>query len=144
MLDDHGLPAALRWYANQMSARAGIHVSVLAAVPDERIASEIEIALFRIAQEALNNVIKHARATSAEITLARSGPAYVMSIVDDGVGFRLGKELAERSRPELGLVTMRERAQAIGGDFRVDALPGGGTRLTVRIPAEDDDQDPHR
>jgi PAS domain S-box-containing protein len=132
-LDDHGLQPALAWYAKQFSARAGIGVSVRAGVPYERAAADVEIALFRIAQEALNNVAKHARAKSVEISLECHGSEYVMSVVDDGKGFRASDEHVDGPRPKLGMVTMRERAQAVGGRLSVEPHPGGGTRLTVRV-----------
>ena len=133
-LDDHGLQPALTWYAKQFSARAGIAVSVRAGAPYERVAADVEIALFRIAQEALNNVAKHARAKSVEIALQCHGSEYVMSVVDDGKGFRASDEHVEGSRPKLGMVTMRERAQAVGGRLNVEPHPSGGTRLMVRVP----------
>jgi signal transduction histidine kinase len=92
----------------------------------------VEIALFRIAQEALNNVAKHARAKSVVISLERQGSEYVMSVVDDGVGLRAGEKRA--GRPGLGMVTMRERAQAVGGRLSVEPCPSGGTQLIVRVP----------
>jgi len=134
MLDDHGLVLALDWYARQFSARTGLLVAVRGLEPAERPAPETEIALFRIAQEALNNVVKHARASQVEITIERSGFNYVMSVKDDGVGFDAANENAAR-RPGLGMVTMRERAQAVGGRFEVRSMPTGGTRLTVQVPA---------
>jgi two-component system sensor histidine kinase UhpB len=132
MLDDYGLKPALDWCANQFSARAGIAVSVRASQPAERVGTDVEIALFRIAQEALNNVTKHARASSVVIALERQGSEYVMSVADNGVGLRATEERV--GRPALGVVTMRERAQAVGGRFQIESLPGGGTQLTVRIP----------
>jgi two-component system sensor histidine kinase UhpB len=130
MLDDQGLALALDWYASQVTKRTGVLVAVLAPGPDERPAPRMEIALFRIAQEALNNVIKHASATRVEIILARQGAEYWMTVEDDGVGF------GNRDRPTqhlgLGMVTMRERSQAVGGSFEVRALPGSGTMLTAR------------
>ena len=132
MLDDHGLAAALDWYARQFSRRVGVAVAVQAAEPDERLAPEVETALFRIGQEALNNVAKHARARNVAITLWRSAGELVMSIADDGVGFAGGAPAPERTG--LGLVTMRERAQAIGGRLVIEPLREGGTRLTVKVP----------
>jgi PAS domain S-box-containing protein len=134
MLDDHGLFAALEWYAKQFTARTEIGVTVSCARPDERAAPESEIALFRIAQEALNNVVKHARASRVDIVLARSALHCTMSVTDDGVGLRPPGEHTDLPRPGLGLVTMRERAQALGGRFEAVLLPGGGTRLSVRLP----------
>jgi two-component system sensor histidine kinase UhpB len=134
MLDDHGLALALDWYAGQISARIGVAVTVRSLGPGGRLAPEAEIALFRIAQEALNNVVKHAGASRVEITLERSGSAYVMSVQDDGVGFDAVEGRMAR-RPSLGMVTMRERAEAVGGRFEVLTRPGGGTRLTVQVTA---------
>jgi two-component system sensor histidine kinase UhpB len=133
MLDDYGLRAALDWYAHQFSARAGIAVSVRASGPDQRVAPEAEIALFRIAQEALNNVAKHAQASKVAIVLERRESEYLLSVADDGVGLRAPGERADPHRPGFGMVTMRERAQALGGRFQIESLPGGGTELTVRI-----------
>jgi signal transduction histidine kinase len=134
MLDDHGLAAALTWYGKQFAARTGIAVSVQAPEPDERVAPEMSIALFRIVQEALNNVTKHAQAKSVVIALWRAGSEFVMSVADDGIGLPCTREDSERRSTGLGLATMRERAQALGGRFVIEALPERGTRLTVRVP----------
>ncbi|HEV8261622.1 MAG TPA: PAS domain-containing protein [Burkholderiales bacterium] len=134
MLEDFGLMAALQCYAKEFSLRTGLAVSVGGKEPSARIPADIEIALYRIVQEALNNVAKHARATTVAIALRRSGSEYEMSVTDDGVGFRTAGLGVQSSRPGLGMVTMRERAQAVGGCFEVMALPGNGTRLTVRVP----------
>jgi signal transduction histidine kinase len=99
-----------------------------------RPASQVEIALFRIAQEALNNVAKHARARRVEIALDHANGECVMSVRDDGVGFDGVSDTAGKAKPGLGMVTMRERAQAVGGRFEAGALPGRGTQLTVRVP----------
>jgi PAS domain S-box-containing protein len=133
-LDDHGLQSALGWYAKQFSARTGIAVSVRAGAPYERAAAEVEIALFRIAQEALNNVAKHASAKSVVIALESAGSEYTMSVVDDGTGFRPAGARADRPRLNLGMVTMRERAQAVRGRLSIEPRPSGGTQLTVRVP----------
>jgi PAS domain S-box-containing protein len=133
-LDDHGLPPALGRYADQFSARAGIAAMVRVGAPYERAALDVEIALFRIAQEALNNVAKHAGANSVVISLEYLGTEYVMSIVDDGIGFGASDVPVDRVRPKLGMVTMRERAEAVGGRLSIEPNPIGGTRLTVRVP----------
>jgi signal transduction histidine kinase len=93
----------------------------------------VELALFRISQEALNNIAKHARASRVEIALQRSVSAYELSVSDDGVGFDEAGESGSGRR--LGLVTMRERAQSLGGWIEVHSSTGEGTRLTVGIPA---------
>jgi PAS domain S-box-containing protein len=134
MLDDHGLAAALDWHARNFSRRTKIAVSVRCSERAVRPAPEVAIALFRIAQEALNNVAKHARAQRVDITLDRADGECVMSVQDDGIGFK-GAEIApDKPTAGFGMVTMRERSQAIGGRFEVRALPGRGTKLTVRAP----------
>ena len=134
MLDDYGLLPALQWYAKDFSKRTGIVVHVVGTECPERLAPEIEITLFRVAQEALTNVAKHAHATQVEVTLDYSGRKCVMSIADDGIGIGAARERGSGQRPRLGMVTMRERAQAIGGRFEVSAARAGGTQVTVSIP----------
>ena len=134
MLDDHGLAAALDWHARNFSMRTGIAVAVRGSEPFVRPSPQVEIALFRIAQEALNNVAKHARAHRVEIELDYSNGECVMSVQDDGIGFDGAAIASDKPKPGLGMVTMRERAQAVGGRFEVQALPGRGTQLTVRAP----------
>jgi two-component system sensor histidine kinase UhpB len=130
MLDDYGLLPAMHWYAKDFSRRTGIEVSVSGTDGLERPDAEMEITLFRIAQEALTNVAKHAHATRAQIELDQTDDRCRMTVRDDGVGI-VG---AGRERPGLGMVTMRERAQAVGGDFEVRNAPGGGAYITVEIP----------
>jgi len=133
MLDDHGLAAALDWHARNFSMRTGIAVAVRGGEPVVRPALQVEIALFRIAQEALNNVAKHARARRVEIALDHANSECVMSVQDDGIGFDDAAIASDKPKSGLGMVTMRERAQAVGGHFEVRALPGRGTQLTVRV-----------
>jgi PAS domain S-box-containing protein len=133
MLDDHGLAAALDWHARSFSTRTGIAVAVRGSEPAVRPPPPVQIALFRIAQEALNNVAKHARARRVEITLDHANGECVMSVQDDGIGFE-GVEGTDKPKPGLGMITMRERSQAVGGRFEVQAVHGHGTRLTVRVP----------
>jgi PAS domain S-box-containing protein len=134
MLDDHGLAAALDWHARNFSRRTGIAVTVRANETAGRPALQVEIALFRIAQEALNNVAKHARARRVEIALDHANGECVMSVEDDGIGFDDVEGTSQKPKPGLGMVTMRERAQAVGGSFDVRALSVRGTHLTVRVP----------
>ncbi len=137
MLDDLGLAPALEWHAKQFSKRTGIAVTVRGGgLPHERRSPEVEIALYRIAQEALNNVAKHARARHVEIDLDHTDGECTMSVEDDGTGFDNANPPHRKAKPGLGLVTMRERAQAVGARFELRKRPGGGTRLTVRLPRE--------
>jgi signal transduction histidine kinase len=134
MLDDHGLASALHWHARKFSRRTGIAVAVHADERSVQPAPQVQIALFRIAQEALNNIAKHAGARHAEIALDEENGDCVMSVRDDGIGFDVGENTSDRAKAGIGMVTMRERSQAVGGRFEVQALPGHGTRLTVRVP----------
>src|SRR5258706_1565631 len=134
MLDDFGLAAALERYAREFSARTGIAVAVRGIPASDRPAPHIEIGLFRIAQEALNNVAKHARARRVEIVLEHVDRECTMSVQDDGIGLAGIVGASDEANPRLGMVTMRERSEAIGGRFEVGTLPESGTRLTVRVP----------
>jgi signal transduction histidine kinase len=132
MLDDYGLLPAVQWYAKEFSSRTGIQVTVDGDEGMRRLTQTGEIALFRIMQEALNNVAKHAHARSVGIMLEHSDDQLIMSVSDDGVGLD-GASVSKR-RPGLGMVTMRERTQAVGGRFEIGAAAGRGTRVVVRIP----------
>jgi signal transduction histidine kinase len=135
MLDDYGLLPALQWYGEEFWRRTGIRVRVEGDEQMERVPQTSEIALFRIAQEALNNVTKHAHARHVDIALARNGSHVVMSVSDDGMGFDAAPAMASRRRrPGLGMVTMRERTQAVGGQFEIGPAPGRGARVVVRVP----------
>ncbi len=134
MLDDYGLLSALQWYGNEFSVRTGIDVKVHGDENMKRLPPSAEIALFRIAQEALNNIVKHAHANIVDVALQHEGGQCVMSLADDGVGFESVPVASSRRRARLGMLTMRERAQTVGGQFEVSAVPGGGTRVSVRVP----------
>ena len=93
-----------------------------------------EIALFRIVQEALNNVVKHAGATSVTIALHWSQGHLALAVSDNGAGYDPAVIPNTRRRQGLGMVTMRERAEALGGTFDIDAAPGRGTSVRIRVP----------
>jgi signal transduction histidine kinase len=97
------------------------------------VAPELALALFRIAQEALNNIGKHARATEIEVNLSRKGRELLLSVSDNGIGFVPGggKPPSERG---IGLGSMRERAEAVGGFADLRSSPGAGTKLVVNVP----------
>lgn len=129
-LDDYGLLAALRTYAEPCSMRLGIPVNVLGTDIDPRLSLTAETTLFRIAQEALNNIAKHARARRVEITVRATASHVILLVSDDGTGFDAARLDPQRS--SWGLKTMRERAQAIGADLRIESAPGSGTRILVK------------
>jgi PAS domain S-box-containing protein len=132
LLDEYGLTAALGWHAQEFSRRTGIQVSVdgEAAEAVRGLRVEAALALFRIAQEALNNVLKHARAAAVRVEVALGASDVVLSVQDDGTGF----EASQLPRGRLGMTTMRERAEAAGGRLEIDSAPGRGTRVIATVP----------
>lgn len=144
-LDDLGLPDALRQYAREWAQTAGIPVDVvdtgfwggLAAESEgpPRFAEPVESAIFRIVQEALTNVLKHARASAVSILLEQRRDELRLVIEDNGVGFNPQAPAHRRSgRRRLGLVGMQERATLAGGGLEIESAPGAGTTIYVRIP----------
>ena len=133
LLDDYGLTVALEWHAQQLELRTGLRVAVEGERLDPRPASEVEVALFRIAQEALTNVAKHAGASRARVALSSSAGRVTLVIEDDGRGIDVAaaNDPAESS---WGMAVMRERAVAVGGAMRVES-PGRGTRIVVEVAA---------
>jgi two-component system sensor histidine kinase UhpB len=132
-LDDLGLVAALENYVNQWAAEFGLHAEVHANGIDRGdLTSETATALYRIAQEALNNVAKHAQARSAVVLLDRSAARVSLIVEDDGKGFDVARQL--RSGERFGVTGMRERTLLLGGAFDVESTPGKGTTIVARIP----------
>lgn len=135
VLDNYGLTAALYWYAEQITERARLEIVIndhgLGAM---RLPLPIETGLFRIAQEALTNVVKHAKAKQVQIELTDQGSSLQMSVQDDGVGLKQPALAGKDSQPHWGMTIMRERARSLGGALEVESPPKGGLRLVVRIP----------
>jgi signal transduction histidine kinase len=128
MLDDLGLAAALEWHANQVSRSTGVKIKIAAdALPDD-LPEEHKISVFRIVQEALNNVSKHARASSVEITLRAADGGISVMIRDDGRGFRIPRTTG------LGLIGMQERVERLAGRMSVNSSFGEGTTVEVSLP----------
>jgi signal transduction histidine kinase len=131
-LETDGLAQALRNHAAAITSRTGLEVAIDVSL-DERLDADTEQALYRIGQEALHNVVKHANATSAQVTLARVGTVAQLVVDDDGAGFDPGGV----SRGTLGLIGMRQRAEQVGGTAQFKSRPGGGTRVEVSVPIDD-------
>src|SRR5262249_29769123 len=127
------LLAALRWYATQFARRTGLVIEVQGEPALHRLPEEVELTLFRIAQEAFNNVAKHARATRLTTLLAAEAQQLRLIITDNGRGIALIGSGASQSHQGLGLLIMRERAEAIGGHFEIQSEPGKGTTVTVEV-----------
>ncbi|MFC1735142.1 HAMP domain-containing protein [Candidatus Hydrogenedentota bacterium] len=142
VLDDYGLDIALKDYVNDMSKRIGIPIDLQCVLPDDssRLPSHIEVPLFRITQEAVNNISRHAGANQASVVLLHKETEVILMIEDDGRGFDLNSVRKRGDRPSLGIMGMRERTSLLGGDFVVDTSPGKSTIIRVRIPLNSSDQ----
>jgi PAS domain S-box-containing protein len=133
-IEDLGLPAALTRHAHSWSTHFGIPVRLHTSPgTDYGLSSEVKTTIYRLAQEALNNVAKHARADRVDVVLERSSEAVALIIEDNGIGFDASG--AETSGQRLGLVGMRERAALVGGHLQIESTPARGTTVIVRIPA---------
>lgn len=135
ILDDLGLQPALEFLAEGISKRAGVSIDVDGSTAG-RLPPRIEIALYRIVQEALTNVTKHAQATRVHVRLQQEPGAIRCSVRDDGVGFDVSAVLARRGERGLGLIGIRERVDALGGTREIRSAPGRGTELLLTIPLE--------
>ena len=133
ILDDYGLTAALRWYAEGFSVRTGVACIVDPGDLASRLPTTVETALFRIAQEALTNVAKHADASQVTLALEERDGLFRLIITDDGKGFDFTALSKSKMRQGWGLITMRERAQALGRQVHLEAEPGKGTRVVVEV-----------
>jgi PAS domain S-box-containing protein len=130
-LDELGLIKVLENYVREWSRHAGVRAMFHAGTHEiERFAPEVEASIYRIAQEALNNVAKHARAQSVNVLLEQREENLVLVVEDDGVGFRA----AGPAETMIGLQGMRERAAAVGGTLEIEPTPDGGTTLLAQIP----------
>lgn len=142
ILDDLGLAAAIRWYVKENVEREGLTVSMTISGADHRLPHHIETAVFRIVQEALTNILKHAQAQHASIDVAVTPSQVRVVITDDGRGFDVSA-VATRQEGGMGLLGMRERAELLGGALSMQSRNGAGTRVEAVIPlgASADGQD---
>ena len=135
MLDDLGLIPALRWYVGRYVDRVDVKVDLEASGLSERLPQETETVLYRIVQEALTNVAKHAQASRVSIHLECGVSSVTVTIRDDGLGFDTeGVADLQPSRQGIGLLGMQERAASLGGGLSIESRPGEGTRLTIEVP----------
>lgn len=143
VLDDLGLPAALRSCAANSLGAAGIEVHVEVVGEEKRLPPQVEIAIFRIAQEAMTNTVRHARADSTYISIEFKEKSVALQIEDDGIGFDLSQESSSTdvSKRGAGLLGMKERAELLGGTLRIITRPGCGTRVEVEIQVDWEEHD---
>jgi PAS domain S-box-containing protein len=140
VLDDLGLVPALRWYANRQAKRNGWTLSLSVEGMAKRVPVPIEVACFRIAQEALTNVAKYARAKTIDLTLHRQDQDVTLVIQDDGVGFDvMSARLRAQEGQSIGLLGMEERVRLAGGILEISSTPGRGTTILLRFPLSEPD-----
>lgn len=132
LLDELGLEAAVTHFARELAERSGTEIDVLARLP-QRLPRSAEAAVYRVVQEALTNVARHARATHASVVLTASGDRLHLVVEDNGDGFVPAEPAATVS---VGLLGMRERVELLGGTLRLESTPGRGTIISARVPLE--------
>ncbi len=133
-LTELGLAEAMRNYASEWELRCGIKVASQLDLQDTGLSPMDELAVYRVMQEALQNVHKHAHASAVGIAWSRANESWVLHVTDDGRGFDLVK--AARHKKSVGLLSMRERAELIGGSLQIQSTPGKGTAVTLLLPVE--------
>ncbi len=134
LLDDIGLSAAVRHHVNNFSKLTGIQTAFEISQTDNRLPPNLETILFRITQEALTNVARHAQATQVWVKLWRQPPHIVLEIKDNGVGFEPVPVIAQNNRTGWGLIGIQERVSLVKGDLQIQSRIGDGTTLFVRVP----------
>jgi two-component system sensor histidine kinase DegS len=134
VLDDLGLVPALHTFLKSFQTQTGIRVTLSAFAAIEQVSGDKRTALFRVAQEALTNVARHAQASHVQAKIQKVDNAVTMTIKDDGKGFAMGRLSQAKQYKRLGMIGMRERLEMVGGSFSVRSTPGKGTIIQARIP----------
>jgi signal transduction histidine kinase/ligand-binding sensor domain-containing protein len=141
-LDEIGLTGAVAAMAERVAEASGLHFTLESDELDGWLSPEVEINLYRIVQECLNNIVKHARATAAELSLRRSAQSLLVVIKDNGQGFDL-TEVLRRPGRGFGLAGLAERVRLLGGKELIQSQPGQGTTITITLNLSRDTKDPH-
>jgi signal transduction histidine kinase len=134
VLDESGLEKALQAHLTATFRPTDVAARIVGRLGPDRLAPETETVLYRVAQEALLNVARHASAASVCVTVERCGTSVVLSIDDDGVGFTVEQAASRLREGHFGLVGMRERIELSGGTWQLDSTPGGGTTIRASLP----------
>jgi len=137
LLDELGWEAAISWLCDSVSQRTGLPVAYTHEGEEiGRLPPQVELAAYRVVQEALTNIVRHAKASHASVTSRRIEGGLQLTVEDDGAGFDPDAlRRADQPRSGLGLLGMEERAEAVGGHIRIDSAPGRGTRIEITLPA---------
>jgi signal transduction histidine kinase len=138
VLDDLGLVPALHAYMKSFKAETGIQVSLSAFAAVEQMTGDKRIVFYRVAQEALTNVARHAQASQVEVSIEKLKGTVGMKITDNGKGFPAERGFQARKSKRLGLLGMRERLEMVGGNFTIQSVPGKGTTISVHVPFGED------
>jgi signal transduction histidine kinase len=138
MLDDLGLIPALTAHLKEVRKRTGLHIHLTAPKAEtvDVVDSLKRTVLYRIAQEAIKNVAKHAQASLVNVSVQLGPDHILLEVTDNGKSFSVSSVLANRRRRRLGLIGMRERAEMVGGTFGIESVAGKGTTVRVRIPLQ--------
>jgi signal transduction histidine kinase len=130
ILSDYGILANLEWYRLELlKVYPNQHIELETSIREEDIPDDLKTTIFRIVQEGLNNVSKHAKSEWVDVRLAENGGAIELEISDDGIGMNLDFIMESRSAKSLGLIGMRERTQITGGEFTIESAPNKGTSV---------------
>ncbi len=141
ILDDLGLSAGLRWYAESRLEPLGIRASLMVNGEERRLAAELETAVFRIGQEAISNIARHSNASNAFLVVGFLDDRVTLEVEDDGDGFDVASAKAGNEDHGWGLLGMSERAGLVGGSLEITSTPGTGTRVEISIPVQKETQD---
>ena len=134
-LDDLGLIPALHSFTKTLSKQSGMLIRVIIFAGVEALDNETRTVLYRVSQEALTNVAKHAAASHAEISIAEVGNSVLLKIKDNGKSFNVERAFYQKGKKRLGLLGMRERVEMVGGIFSIESAQGQGTTISAKIPA---------
>jgi len=132
-LDERGLEAALADHARLVTRESAVECR-LDSTLDGRLDTTVETIVYRVAQEALTNVVKHAQATTADVSISARNGSVVLEVADDGVGFDATRQAESLREGHFELAAMRERVEMAGGTWRIESSPGGGTRIHAEVP----------
>jgi signal transduction histidine kinase len=135
LLDDLGLIPALQAFIKSFTKQTGVRAGLTAFAAVERLDSAKRTVFFRVAQEALTNVARHAQASQVEVIIQKLQDGICMIIKDDGKSFQVDRVMHGKGRKHLGLLGMRERLEMVSGSFEVESAPGHGTTITAKIPS---------
>jgi signal transduction histidine kinase len=143
ILDDLGLLPSLEWLTSELTKEYGIEASLRVIGNERRFAPEVELVLFRIVQEAINNIAKHSHATKAEVRVGFDRKKIQVTISDDGTGFQLPENIGDLVHiGKLGLAGMQERVQLLGGSLKLKSEIGKGTTIVINVPIKLKDKTP--